>query len=155
MKYLNFPVPCWRYPRGPSKQGKTHLQQGCFFFGGSQNKNRRIPFIFIFGVKKNNDFRTFFHLFRHFPNTPQQTSGDDFGRDARPQVNLQYPPPLSPLSPLSPISEARGFGGISSGTMLPRDTATDAIRRWPSAGGCPAANILLSAGGDLAILFTC
>ena len=26
---------------------------------------------------------------------------------------------------------------------------------WPSAGGCPAANILLSAGGNLAILFTC
>ncbi len=50
--------------------------------------------------------------------------------------------------------EARGFGGFSSYTMLPRDTATDAIRRWPSAGGCPAANILLSAGGDLAILFT-
>ena len=27
--------------------------------------------------------------------------------------------------------------------------------RWPSAGGCPAASLLLSAGGNLAILFTC
>ena len=34
-----------------------------------------------------------------------------------------------------------------------RSPFTDGL--WPSAGGCPATNILLSAGGDLAILFTC